>query len=88
MHGLLALLGEITSLTKDKRELANQLQQQLDLTHKRLLELETHSEELERQHDAALEEKLREIEDLRLQLESVERQLKASKSFVDVSKVE
>ncbi|XP_055874184.1 A-kinase anchor protein 9-like isoform X4 [Biomphalaria glabrata] len=78
-----ALLGEITSLTKDKRELANQLQQQLDLTHKRLLELETHSEELERQHDAALEEKLREIEDLRLQLESVERQLKASKSFVD-----
>ncbi|KAH9499237.1 hypothetical protein Btru_004500 [Bulinus truncatus] len=78
-----ALLGEITSLNKDKRELANQLQQQLDLTRKRLLELETQSEESERYHDAALEQKFHEIEDLKLQLENVERQLKSSKAFVD-----
>ncbi|CAL1542040.1 unnamed protein product [Lymnaea stagnalis] len=81
--GAPALLGEVAILNKDKRELANQFQQQLDLTRKRINELETQAEESERRHEAAIEEKAHELEDLRLQFENVERQLKASKAFVD-----
>lgn len=77
-------MNEVASLNQEKRELTSQLQHQLDLSRKRLAELEALAEEAERKQEAALEEKNRCIEDLRLQLENTERQLKASKAFVDV----
>ncbi|RUS69008.1 hypothetical protein EGW08_023231 [Elysia chlorotica] len=77
-----ALLKEVDSLNQEKRELAEQLQHQLDLSRRRLAELETLAEDGERRHEAQLEERARQVEDLRLQLDNTERQLKASKAFV------
>ncbi|KAK3788344.1 hypothetical protein RRG08_025072 [Elysia crispata] len=77
-----ALLKEVDSLNQEKRELAEQLQHQLDLSRRRLTELEALAEDAERRHEIQLEERSRQVEDLRLQLDNTERQLKASKAFV------
>ncbi|XP_071108660.1 extracellular matrix-binding protein ebh-like isoform X2 [Haliotis cracherodii] len=77
-----ALLLEVTSLTVDKQELEKQTKHQLDRSQSRINELEHGVEEMERLHEQGLERKREEIEDLRLQLDSVERQLKASKQFL------
>ena len=79
-----ALLKEVDSLNQEKRELAEQLQHQLDLSRRRLTELEALAEDAERRHEIQLEERSRQVEDLRLQLDNTERQLKASKAFVAV----
>ena len=72
------------SLQEEKRELSTQLQHQLDVSRRRMSELEGQHEESERTHEAALEERRREWEDLRMQLDNSDRQLKASKAFVQV----
>ncbi|GFS21832.1 A-kinase anchor protein 9 [Elysia marginata] len=77
------LLKEVDSLNQEKRELADQLQHQLDLSRRRLTELEALAEDAERRHEAQLDERVKQVEDLRLQLDNTERQLKASKAFVD-----
>ena len=79
-----ALLNEVDSLNQEKRELTEQLQHQLDTSRRRLTELEGLAEEAERRHEAQLEERAKQVEDLHMQLDNTERQLKASKAFVAV----
>ena len=75
----------MSSLTEEKQELSDQLQLQLDLSRQKLAELEQAAEEAECRMEAIIGEKNHLIEDLQLQLDNTEKQLKASRAFVDVS---
>ncbi|CAG5122860.1 unnamed protein product, partial [Candidula unifasciata] len=77
------LLEEIANLSEDKKELSTQLQYQINQLQKQLLDQETATEEAERRHEAAIEERNQAVADLKLQLENVEKLLKANKAFVE-----
>lgn len=83
---LSVLLEEIANLSEDKKELSSQLQYQIEQLHKQLVDQESAAEESERRHEAAIEERNQAVEDLKLQLENVEKLLKANKAFVEVSR--
>lgn len=80
----IALLLEVTRLNHDKRQLEDQLRQMQDKYEGRVHELEGAGEETERHYVALLESRKRELDDLRLHLESVEKKLEANKQFVEV----
>ncbi|KAL5007012.1 hypothetical protein ScPMuIL_015818 [Solemya velum] len=78
-----ALMLEVTRLNEDRRDLQQQLKQVQERYESRIHELETTGEDMEHHYVELLEEKKKEILDLQLQLDSVEKQLKSNRQFID-----
>ena len=79
-----ALMLEISMLNDEKRMLEQQARTVHDKYEARIRDLENSGEEMERHYVAQLDERKTEINDLRLQLENVEKQLKANRQFLEV----
>ncbi|GAB1603380.1 golgin subfamily B member 1-like isoform X5 [Argonauta hians] len=77
------LLDEIRQLNDDKRLLSQLMQQSQESYDKRIRELLGSGEDLEHRYSELLEDKRQQVDDLRLQLETVDRQLKANKQFLN-----
>nr|XP_022305120.1 A-kinase anchor protein 9-like isoform X5 [Crassostrea virginica] len=78
-----ALMLELNKLNEEKRALQQQLRVTTETHDKRVGELERAGEETEGHYVKLLEEKKSELEDLRLQLDSVEKQLKSNRQFLE-----
>ncbi|XP_061193837.1 golgin subfamily B member 1-like [Saccostrea echinata] len=78
-----ALMLELNKLNDEKRNLQLQLRTTTEKYDKRVADLENAGEETERHYVQLLEEKKSEVEDLRLQLDSVEKQLKSNRHFIE-----
>ena len=75
---------ELNKLNEEKRALQQQLRVTTETHDKHVGELERAGEEMEGHYVKLLEEKKSELEDLRLQLDSVEKQLKSNRQFLEV----
>ncbi|XP_078321602.1 uncharacterized protein LOC111112099 isoform X12 [Crassostrea virginica] len=78
-----ALMLELNKLNEEKRALQQQLRVTTETHDKRVGELERAGEEMEGHYVKLLEEKKSELEDLHLQLDSVEKQLKSNRQFLE-----
>uniref|UniRef100_A0A0L8HVS7 Pericentrin/AKAP-450 centrosomal targeting domain-containing protein n=1 Tax=Octopus bimaculoides TaxID=37653 RepID=A0A0L8HVS7_OCTBM len=77
------LLDEIRQLNDDKRLMSQLMQQNQESYEKRTHELLSSGEDIEHRYSELLEEKRQQVDDLKLQLEAVDRQLKANKQFLN-----
>ncbi|XP_036362251.1 A-kinase anchor protein 9 [Octopus sinensis] len=77
------LLDEIRQLNDDKRLMSQLMQQNQESYEKRMHELLSSGEDIEHRYSELLEEKRQQVDDLKLQLEAVDRQLKANKQFLN-----
>lgn len=75
---------ELNKLNDEKRSLQLQLRTTTEKYEKRVAELENAGEETERHYVELLEKKKLVVEDLQLQLDSVEKQLKSNRQFIEV----
>ncbi|XP_065929017.1 A-kinase anchor protein 9 isoform X17 [Magallana gigas] len=78
-----ALMLELNKLNDEKRSLQLQLRTTTEKYEKRVAELENAGEETERHYVELLEKKKLVVEDLQLQLDSVEKQLKSNRQFIE-----
>ncbi|KAK3603155.1 hypothetical protein CHS0354_042986 [Potamilus streckersoni] len=83
-----ALVLEVNRLSSEKREVESQMHQYQERYESRVRELETSGEDMEHHYMQMLDEKKQELQDLRLQLDSVEKQLKAKKQFIEEQSIE
>ncbi|KAL3832339.1 hypothetical protein ACJMK2_023991, partial [Sinanodonta woodiana] len=83
-----ALVLEVNRLSTEKREVESQMHQYQERYESRVRELETSGEDMEHHYMQMLDEKKQELQDLRLQLDSVEKQLKAKKQFIEEQSIE
>ena len=72
-------------LAAERRDMEKQLSQDRDSQESRMQMMEARVDEISREHDRLMEDKLAQIEDLNRQLEALDKQLKANKQFLDVS---
>lgn len=79
-----ALMLELNKLNDEKRSLQLQLRTTTEKYERRVAELENAGEETERHYVELLEKKKLVVEDLQLQLDSVEKQLKSNRQFIEV----
>lgn len=80
----IALLLEVSRLNSENREREEQIKQVHDQYEKRVRELETSGEDMEQHYGKLLDEKKQEVADMKLQVEALEKQIKAKKQFLEV----
>lgn len=75
---------EVTRLNSENREKDEQIKQVHDRFESRVRQLETSGEDMETHFGKIVDEKKQEVADLKLQVEALEKQLKAKKQFLEV----
>ena len=76
---------EVTRLHSENREKEHHIKQVQDRYESRVRELEHSGEDMEGHYFKLLDEKKQEVADLRMQVDALEKQLKAKKQFIEVS---
>ena len=82
---LLALLQENSRLSEEKRELERQTSVKREELLTQITELQERLEDQQVAHERAIEELQQENNDLQKQIESMEKQLKSNRHFLEVS---
>ena len=76
---------EVTRLHSENREKEQHIKQVQERYESRVRELEHSGEDMEGHYFKLLDEKKQEVADLRMQVDALEKQLKAKKQFIEVS---
>ena len=87
LHFLTALMLEVTRLHSENREKEHHIKQVQDRYESRVRDLETSGEDMEGHYFKLLDDKKQEAADLRMQVDALEKQLKAKKQFIEVGAV-
>ncbi|XP_052799079.1 A-kinase anchor protein 9-like isoform X12 [Mya arenaria] len=83
-----ALLLEVDRLNSENREREEQVRTTHERYEYRVRELETSGEDMEHHYGKLLDDKKQEVADLRLQVDALDKQLKAKKQFIEEQSAE